>query len=295
MKIYKFNLKGESPISRTSAIVMFACTAILWSFGGLMIKMVSLNPIAIASIRSAIAAIMLLIIVGKPKFTWSLPQVGGAISYVLTVLLFVSATKMTTSANAILLQYSAPIYIVILGIWILKEKVNTLDIITTIFVFAGMALFFLDKLSSDNFLGNLMALLSGLSFAFIFIFMRMQKNGSTIETIMLGNIITAIVGIPFMFEKVPDTRSIIGLLLLGVFQLGLAYILYSIAIKRITAIDAILISCIEPILNPIWVFLVLGELPGHWALAGGSIVLVSVVIRNILSNINHKTIKDEII
>ena len=287
----KLNQKGESAISHTTAILLFAGTALLWSFGGLLVKLVSLNPMAIAGIRSVIAALLLVAFIGKPKFTWSFPQIGGALMYVLNVLLFVSATKITTAANAILLQYTAPVYIAIFGSWILKEKIKPSDIIIIISVMGGMTLFFMDKFSSGQFLGNLLALLNGVIFAFVFIFMKMQKNESTLETILLGNIVLAIVGIPFYFEKVPDIKSIEGLLMLGIFQLGLSFILYSIAIKRITALEAVLISCIEPILNPVWVFLVLGEFPGTWALAGGLIVFVTVTLRSILLNVPGKKLK----
>ena len=287
----KLNQKGESAISHTTAILLFAGTALLWSFGGLLVKLVSLNPMAIAGIRSVIAALLLVAFIGKPKFTWSFPQIGGALMYVLNVLLFVSATKITTAANAILLQYTAPVYIAIFGSWILKEKIKPSDIIIIISVMGGMTLFFMDKFSSGQFLGNLLALLNGVIFAFVFIFMKMQKNESTLETILLGNIVLAIVGIPFYFEKVPDIKSIEGLLMLGIFQLGLSFILYSIAIKRITALEAVLILCIEPILNPVWVFLVLGEFPGTWALAGGLIVFVTVTLRSILLNVPGKKLK----
>ena len=277
-------------ISRTMAIVLLVLTALLWSSGGLLIKLISWNPIAIAGFRSAIAALFILIIIKKPRFTWSFPQVGGAIMYALTVMSFVAATKLTTAANAILLQYSAPIYVAVFGSLFLKEKTKPRDWVTILFVISGMVLFFIDEISMDNIYGNLIAVFSGLTFAALAIFMRMQKNGSPLESAFLGNIATAIIGLPFMFiSEKPDFTGWIALLILGVFQLGLSYILYSIAIKHVTALEATIIPVIEPILNPLWVFLFTAEAPGKWAVVGGLIVLVSVTIRCVLSVIKPDT------
>jgi len=203
---------------------------------------------------------------------------------------FVAATKLTTAANAILLQYSAPIYVAVFGSLFLKEKTKPRDWVTILFVISGMVLFFIDEISMDNIYGNLIAVFSGLTFAALAIFMRMQKNGSPLESAFLGNIATAIIGLPFMFiSEKPDFTGWIALLILGVFQLGLSYILYSIAIKHVTALEATIIPVIEPILNPLWVFLFTAEAPGKWAVVGGLIVLVSVTIRCVLSVIKPDT------
>lgn len=276
-------LLGKTKITRSTAILLLAATALLWSFGGLLIKLVSWNPIAISGARSAIAAILIWIILRRPKFTWSFPQVAGAIAYAVTVLLFVPATKLTTAANAILLQYTAPIYVAVLGVWLLKERLKAFDIVTMILSLGGMVLFFMDNLSAGSLLGNILAILSGVSFALTTVFMRMQKNGSALETVLLGNIITALIGVPFMLSSVPSTSSIMGMVMLGIFQLGIAYVLYSIGIKYVTALDAILIATIEPVLNPVWVFLAIGEKPGKWAIIGGLIVLGSVTLRSIIT------------
>lgn len=289
-------LTGESKIKRSTATILLAISAALWSLGGLLIKMVSCNALAISGIRSAIAALFLLLIIKKPRFTWSFPQIAGAISYAATVIMFVLSTKMTTAANAILLEYTAPIYVALLGVWLLKERIKLLDWITMVFVMGGMVLFFLDSLSMGGLYGNIFGILTGISYSCLFIFTRMQKNESPIETMLLGNIITAIIGVPFMFTSMPNTSSWIGLILLGVVQLGLPYALYSIAIKRVTALEAILTSTLEPILNPVWVFLVIGEMPGKWALLGGFVVLASVTARSIIAAVkaDSKVKKDAV-
>ena len=268
---------------RSKAILFLLLSAILWSSGGLFIKMVSWNPVAIAGLRSLIAMMVIVAYVRHPRFTWSVPQIGGAIAYAVTVTLFVIATKLTTAANAILLQYTAPLYVAFLGAWFLGERTRWFDWGSIVVVIGGMALFFLDHLAPGGLLGNLLAIVSGISFAFLVLFMRKQKNESPFETIILGNLFTGLIGLPFMFGSVPDVRSWVGLFFLGVIQLGLSYVLYSKAIRHVTALEAILIPGVEPVLNPIWVFLMLGERPGKWALIGGLIVLVSVTLRSLIA------------
>ena len=264
---------------RTRAIIYLVITALLWSLGGILIKSVKWNPVAIAGARSAISSLVILAYIRKPKFTWSSDQILTAIFYAGTVILFVSANKLTTAANAIFLQYGAPVYVAILGSIILKEKTTISDWITIAVVIFGMFLFFLDKLQPGNLFGNIIAILSGVAFALYIIFMRKQKDESPIESTLLGNILTAIIGLPFMLNSSPTGSSWIGIILLGTVQLGLSYILYSIAIKEVTALEAILIPIIEPILNPIWVFLAMGEAPGKWAFIGGIIILTSITLR----------------
>jgi len=192
---------------RPRAIILLVGTAILWSLGGLLIKSVNANPMAIAGSRSAIVVVLLLTVLKKPKMTWSFAQVWAAMAYAATSILFVTATKTTTAVNAVLLQFTAPIYVALLGTWMLKEKSKLLDWITIFLVMGGMVLFFLDNLSAASILGNVIGAASGVSFAFFTIFMRMQKDGSPLESILLGNIITAIIGLPFLSQAVPDVSD----------------------------------------------------------------------------------------
>jgi drug/metabolite transporter (DMT)-like permease len=275
---------------RTKSIIFLVITATMWSLGGLLIKSVDTNPIAIAGVRSGISAVIILAATGKPKLNWSFAQIGAALSYTGMVLLFVAATKNTTAANAILIQYTAPVYVALLSAWFLKERVKPLDWLTIAVVMGGMVLFFVDELSMEGVLGNLLAAGSGICFAFFTVFMRMQKEGSPIESVLLGNIITALIGIPFIFADLPGTAGWINLVVLGVVQLGVPYILYSKAIKYVTALEASLIPVIEPMLNPVWVLLFIGEIPGLWALVGGIIVVAAVTIRCIIPLRNKSTV-----
>jgi drug/metabolite transporter (DMT)-like permease len=251
---------------------------------------VSWNPVAIAGSRSFIAVVVLLLFSRGSRLSWSSSQIGGAVAYASTVTLFVTATKLTTAANAILLQYTAPIYVAFLSIWFLRESVQWFDWVSILLVIGGMLLFFLDRLTAGNLLGNGLAILSGLSFSFLILFLRKQKDESPLGSIILGNILTGLIGLPFMFESMPSAMSWAGIALLGVVQLGLSYVLYSEAIRHVTAIEATLIPGIEPILNPIWVFLILGEVPGKWALLGGLIVFVSVTTRCVIAGLRKDVI-----
>lgn len=273
---------------KVSAIILLVVTATMWSLGGLLIKSINAHPLAIAGTRSAISCIIMILYVKKPKFNWSFTQIAAGVAYASMVITFVFSTKLTTAANAILLEYTAPIFVALLSAWMLKEKPKAIDWVTIMLVFGGMVLFFLDSLDAKGFAGNIFGLLSGISYALFTVFMRMQKNGSPIESVILGNAISAIVGIPFIFMSVPDFKGWLFLVILGVVQLGIPYIMYSEAIKNASALEASIITMIEPILNPIWVVLIIGEIPGVLSIIGGIIVIATVAIRCvILSSTKH--------
>lgn len=266
---------------RTKAIIQLIIASILWSTGGLLIKLVDWNPIAIAGSRSFIAGLVIFAYLKKPKITMSKPQVVGAIAYATTVILFVMANKMTTSANAIMLQYTSPAFVAILGVWLLRERIHWFDLVSILFVIGGMVLFFNDASGAGNMIGNLIAVISGFFLAVVTVALRFQKDGSPVETMLLGNFLTFIVAIPFILGGLPDLKSIVAIIILGIVQLGISYILYGLAIKHLGALEAVLITVIEPLLNPFWVFVVVGEKPTVLSLLGGLVVLIGVIGRNI--------------
>lgn len=266
------------PNRKMIALLMLLLTAVLWSLAGLLIKSVNWNPMAIVGSRSIISAVFIYPFFRKKiKLRFSKYIIIGAITYSGTVITFVVATKLTTAANAILLQYTAPIYVAAFSYWLLKEKIIKTDWFVIFIIFGGMCLFFLDDLSPGNMLGNIFAIISGVFFGLLAIFLRKQKDAAPIESIFWGNVLTGLIGIPFMIGSSPDPDDWYILLLLGVVQLGIPYILYSYAIKHVSALEAITIPIIEPILNPIWVFIFLAEAPGKWAIVGGSIVLATIL------------------
>ncbi len=264
---------------RFQAIFLLFATALLWSFGGVLIKKISWNPMAIAGARSLIALPVILILLRRPHLNLSTAQLGGAVCYAGAVILFVVSTKLTTAANAILLQYTAPVYVAILSRLLLDEKITRFDIGTIGITILGISIFFLDKLSFASLWGNIFALMSGMFFGGFVLLMRKQKTSYPLGSIFLGNILTALVCLPFMVRSQPAPGSWTYLIIMGLFQLGLSHVLYSIAIRRTTAIDSIMIPIIEPVLNPFWVFLCVGETPGRWAILGGLIVVASVLSR----------------
>jgi len=275
----------DKPPKSSLPYLMLVITALLWSTGGFLVKGIQWHPVAIAGMRSLIAAAVILIAIRKPELTWSLPQLGGAVFYAGTVILYVIANKLTTAANAVLLMYTAPIYVIIFGPWFLKEKASRRDWLAVGAVMVGIVVFFMDKLSPEGFLGNMLAVLSGVSFAWMTLFLRKQKRGSPVESVFLGNLLAAVIGLPFFLrEELPEINGILMLIALGTFQLGFSYVLYTKAIQKVRAFEAVLITMLEPVLNPVWVFLLLGEVPGNWALAGGTIVMATVVLHGLAAS-----------
>lgn len=267
------------------AVILLIVTAVLWSSAGILIKLVNWNSIAIAGMRSGIASIFMLFIIKKPEWKWNPTKIWGTIAYASMLILFVSATKYTTAANAILLQYTAPVYIALFGKFFLNEKTEAYDWFFIGLIIIGMVLFFHDDIGGGSFFGNLLGVLSGVAFAFNVISIRKQKDGNAIEGIFWGNVFTFIISIPFMFGPKPNAVGWTSLILLGVFQLGISYILYVKAMKHVTAIEGVLIPIIEPILNPFWVFLFLKEQPGKWTIIGGIIVISAVTLRSVLATL----------
>ncbi len=263
------------------SVGLMAGAALCWSLGGLLIKSVPWPPLAVAGGRGFIAAAFLAAFAPRFRFTWSAAQIGGALAYAATTVLFVTANKLTTAANAILLQYTAPVWIALLGAWFLGEPATRADWLTIGVVFGGMALFFCDDLRLSGIEGNLVALASGVAFASMTLLLRKQKDTSAVESIFLGNLLAGVIGVPSMLAggPLPELRGWVALALLGTVQLGLSYLLYARAIRHVTALEAVLIPVIEPILNPIWVLLALGERPGALSLVGGVIVLTAATLR----------------
>jgi drug/metabolite transporter (DMT)-like permease len=267
-----------------NAVGLLLLAALCWSLAGVLFKFVPWPPLAAAGGRGLIAAVFLLLVRGRAlRFTWSPLQLGTAVAYAGCTVLFAAANKLTTAANAILLQYTAPVWIALFGSWFLGERATRADWGTIAAVFGGMALFFFDDLRMAGVAGNLVALASGVAFASMTLLLRKQKDTSAVESIFLGNLMAGAVGLPFIIQSgpLPDARSWVALGLLGVVQLGVSYLLYSRAIRHVTALEAVLIPVIEPILNPVWVLLTIGERPGPLSLVGGAIVLTAVTLRTL--------------
>ena len=266
--------------AHTRAVGQLVAAAFCWSLGGLLIKSVDWPPFAIASGRGLIAALFLIATRRSLTFRFSRIQLLGAFGYAACTLSFCLANKLTTAANAIVLQYTAPVWVALFGAWFLGERATRADWITIAVVLGGMALFFADSLEWTHFVGNAVAVFSGISFAGLTLALRKQKDGSPVDSIILGNGLAFLVGLPWL-GRAPalPASGWVALALLGMVQLGVSYWLYSRAIRHVSALEAVLIPVIEPILNPIWVLVAMGEKPAPLALVGAAVVLSALTLR----------------
>lgn len=261
--------------------------AVLWSTGGLFIKWTTVSGLELSFGRSLLAAVTVAIFTRHEGFGLNRVTAIASVLYAALLMLFVLATKQTTAANAIFLQYTAPVYLLILEPLIYKEKFRRRDLIVVIACIAGMSLFFVGKLRPQDVTGNLLALASGFCFACYFLLLRhstaraVNRASSVIYGNLLVVLITAPVGIKALAEM--TLHDAVSIAYLGIVQIGVAYTLFTVAMARgVRSLDAGIVGYIEPVLNPIWVFLVLGEQPTKWALVGGTIIVVAVVVHTLL-------------
>lgn len=268
-------------MSHRKATILLLITSVLWSLGGVLLQSVALHPMVKTGYRCAFAALVLWLWLWPVRLRFSGRQVAIAVAYTATLTLFVLANDLTTAANAIFLQYTAPVYVALAGHWFLGERTRGADWLFILLAILGIGLFFRDGLAGGRWLGDLVALGSGLSFATMVVLLRKERHGSPESAMFLGNILGVLVAVPWMARVTPTAPEWGLLALLGVVQIGIPYILYAIAIRRVTAIEGVLIPALEPILNPVWVGMVIGQIPGPWALAGAGLVLAAVVGRGL--------------
>jgi len=263
---------------RRKAVMYLVVTAILWSTSGVLIKIMDWQPLAILAGRSLFASVVFLIYLRRVPTRFNRWQLLAAGMFILTQFLFITSTKLTTAANSIFLQYTAPIYVMLLAYWWLGEKPSRTDWFAMLVIFLGLTLFFGDQLSTEGFYGNLLAILSGVTSAVMMVAFRAQKNGDPAESNLIAFLVTAAFGLPFVLKETWTVNSWLILAFLGIVQIGFAFIFFSKGIKHIPALEANLIGTLEPVLNPIWVFLFYGERMGRFALFGGLVVLGGVIL-----------------
>ncbi|HEV3329694.1 MAG TPA: DMT family transporter [Bryobacteraceae bacterium] len=257
--------------------------ALLFSTGGAAIKAATLNGWQVASFRSGVAAVVLLALLPEARrgWTWRLAPVG--VAYAATLILFVLATRMTTAANAIFLQSTSPLYLLLLGPWLLHEPVKRSDLVYVLAVAGGMALLFRGTeqalaTAPDPHRGNLLGAASGLAWALTVTGLRWlgrsEKGNAALAPVVAGNFLAFLVALPM---ALPLTRisgaDVAVILYLGIIQIGLAYVCVTRAIRHVPAFEATTVLLLEPVMNPIWAWLVQAERPGAWALAGGAVIL----------------------
>lgn len=259
-----------------------AGAALLWSAGGLGIKAVAEPALKVAFYRSAFAAVALVLLFRPnrlPRRTFLLSAIA---SYAACLITFVIATKWTTAANAIFLQYTGVVWVLIAAPVLLHEARRRADTVAVGAALCGMALFFVGKLETRSLAGDLMALLSSLLFAFLVISLRRERGEGAEAVVTFGNVLAAASLLPFVASDLSlSGRSLAWLLFLGLFQLAGAYALFVRGIRHVPATRASLIGMLEPVANPVWVLLFLGERPSPFAMAGGGIVLAAVAWRTL--------------
>lgn len=270
-----------------SPLLFVLAAALLWSTGGLFIKWTSLSGLELSFARSFFAAITVAILTRHEGFGLNRVTAFASVLYAVLLILFVLATKETTAANAIFLQYTAPVYLLILEPLIYKEKFRSRDLATVLVCLGGMALFFVGQLRPQDVTGNLLALASGLCFALYFLCLRhpRARDVNRASSVIYGNILAVIITAPWGLAAISNLtlHDTLSAVYLGVVQLGVAYALFTVAMARgVRSLDAGIICYIEPVLNPVWVFLVLGEQPSRWALLGGAIIVSAVIVHMLL-------------
>ena len=266
-------------INRTGLILLIL-TAIGWSLSGVIIKTVEMEALPIAFYRSAIAGIFLsLCSVRSEPFRPNYHSAYTAIAYALAVVLLVVATKETTAANAIILQYSAPAFVFLLAIPLLGERPERRDWWVLISTMLGVLCIF-SQGTGDAIDGIIYGLLSGFGFALLTVFLRLYKGKNPVQTMAFNNLIVALVLLPWVWDSLILTpKEAVLMLIMGVIQLGGPYVMYAFALRRVFARDAALISLLEPLLNPVWVFLFVGEIPAIMTFIGGSLILGGLLLR----------------
>lgn len=264
---------------RRAEILMLAA-AVLWSTGGVLIKLIPWNAAVISGARSAIAAVVMFFFMRATgsKIRFNRYSVWAALMMTGLMFSFVVSNKLTTAANAIVLEYTSPVLILAFSAVFLKQKFHRQDLAAVILVFLGISLFFFDRLTPGHLAGNLVALLSGVFCAGTYILGGQADTDSRMSGILFSHVLTAAIGLPFAAFDPPKVTAtaVLSLLALGVFQIGVSYVLYAMALRDCPPLACSLLGAAEPLLNPVWVFLFDGEAPGAFAIAGGVVVILTV-------------------
>ncbi|MDT5296190.1 MAG: hypothetical protein QOJ76_3070 [Acidobacteriota bacterium] len=267
-------------------ILFVLAAALLWSTGGLFIKATPLGAFELSFGRSLLAALTVALLTRREGFGLNALTLGASVLYAALLLLFVVANKLTTAANAIFLQYTAPVYVLLLEPWMFKERFRRADVLVVAACIAGMSLFFVGQFRPQDLEGNLAALGSGLCFALFLLLLRHPRAAGVnrASSVIYGNLLICLVTLP-SFARVAGALTMRDALIvahLGIVQIGVAYTLFTLGIARgVRSLDAGVVGYIEPMLNPIWVFLFLGERPSKWAVTGGSIIIAAVMAHTI--------------
>ena len=254
--------------------------SICWSLGGLCIKFIPWSAMSIIGMRALLAAVVFAVYRRSVKIDFTPGNIIAALCLSATTVLFVLANKLTTAASAICLQFSAPLFIILIELVFYRKKPRLSEFAAVAGTFFGILLFFAGRLEGGALLGNVFAVASGISFAGVFVCNK-RPDVTPEHSLFLGFVINAVIGMPMVFfEPASGPLAWGAVLVLGIVQVGLAYVFFSIGIKRVSALLACLITALEPVLNPVWVALFTGETPGIFAIIGGTVIILTVVAYN---------------
>lgn len=283
------NRAVTAPAPHALSRLQLLAAAALFSTGGAAIKACTLTSWQVTAFRSVVAAVAVLLFLPGARQRWTPRILAVGAAYAATMILFVTANKLTTAANSIFLQSAAPLYIVLLGPRLLGEHMRARDVFYMIMVALGLAMFFIgiepsSATAPHPLAGNVVATLSGVSWAFTVLgfrwLARAEHAGSEMPTIVAGNAIACVACLPWALPIVHSTATdwmVVGYL--GVFQIGLAYLFMASAIRHVPALEASLLLLLEPLLNPLWAWLIQGERPGVWSLCGGALILLATIVK----------------
>ncbi|MBE6046258.1 MAG: DMT family transporter [Clostridiales bacterium] len=267
---------------KNRAMLLMVITAAMWSLGGIFIKLISWSPFLIAGIRSGISGSIMAMYMAAThtRFKLNKYSVLAGVGLAFSATLFTIANKLTTAANAIVLQYTAPIFILIISALFFKQKMQKQDVLVVCITMGGMVLFFLDQLSPGNMLGNVFGILAGIFLAQMFVMVGRggDDDATRMSGIMIAHVLTLLIGLPIGIPQTTEIAAIeiVYVIILGVFQLGIPYVLYGIASRDCPPLACSLIGMLEPLLNPVWVAIFIGEVPGPFALVGAVIIIATV-------------------
>ena len=265
-------------------IIATIAAAVIWSTGGLLVKLITLDAFTILFYRSLYAGLFFLIVFRREALQFDRRALLISVCYAPLLICFVSATKLTTAANAIFLQYIAPAIVLIAEPYFLKTRLKRYNVITVVVCIAGLSMFLLEQKTQNNWWGDGIALLSGLFSAALILSLKASNRSQQSSGILLGNILVVLVTLPLFLQSGPATVSEHGMLaFLGLIQIGLGYALFTYGQRRISAIESSLIAMLEPILNPVWVLIGYHEIPSAWSVAGGIIIVMALSMRIIYS------------
>ena len=261
-------------------------SAVFFSIGGLFMKLIPWNGLAINSARNVLSVLVLAAFfrIRRHKLVINRTVLIGALAIVGTNILYSLANKLTTAGNTIILQFTAPIWVMVFSSLLLKKKPGRLDLIAAAFVFAGVICFFIDSLSSGHLAGDLLALLSGIFYAGVFM-MNAREDSDSLSSVLIGMVLNVLTGLPFLIREQPFSAGMDvwgPVLILGIFQLGLAYVFLTEGLAITPPVTASLISGIEPVLNPLLVAVFYGEMLTPLSLVGAAIVFLSVIGYNLI-------------